>query len=199
MATSVLAAGGVDGKHENNAHPFEQLTGDVLREVFRYLLPSEASQLRRVCKKTKDQLDRAWADVLSWADAGVVANLLDLRIGGQRGCRGRRVPTPTDMREVARLVEGVSDLSTVSWQLVDFERRKERIPAMEAHAAYTVLGRYVAVVGGWGANDGNDVYVMDCKGLGTRPAGAPATFSQPPAVLRRVQGRTFNKVRRGGR
>lgn len=178
-------------ENAGNAKILKLLNGDAWREIFGFLLPSDACRITRVAKSFQQKLEdeQIWLKLMAWSNAPqLVRELLDqqLLIGE------KRKPTCADLRAVARLVEGCSDMSLVSWDLLDFERQSCRIPAMEAHAAVTIVDRYVAVVGGWGASDGNCVYVID---------GASLSFPSPSAsrALRRVPcaTRTLPRFRYG--
>ena len=168
---------------------------DGWREIFSFLMASDACRLALVSKTLhnfviEDKL--AWRRLLSWGDPRLIKQLQQEQLLAS----GNTIITCADLREVAKRVEACSDLSLVSWSLLDFEKRHDRIPSMEAHAAVSIVDRFVAVIGGWGAPDNaNVMYILDGASLVATSSSSSKDDSQPNRRLRRVPCRTLNAPR----
>ena len=173
---------------------------DGWREIFSFLMASDACRLAAVSKTLNNFVNEdelAWRRLLSWGDPRLIKQLQQeqLLLANKTSAD---IITCADLREVAKRVESCSDLGLVSWSLVDFEKRRDRIPAMEAHAAVSIVDRFVAVVGGWGAPDNaNSLFVLDGASLAAsyKERNESCDINQPNRRLRRVPCRTLNAPR----
>jgi hypothetical protein len=64
-----------------------------------------------------------------------------------------------NLRTAARSMEGATDLSVLSWELLQYDDKTEPIEAMEGHTSVTVLDRFVVIIG----NIYIHIYIYVCR------------------------------------
>lgn len=157
-----------------------KLSDDALISVLLFLSPAEVSHLALVSKRllsfvSDDPNYNLWTSICS---------LFPLNL--YRQLKNSHLTSELTDKQVARLMQGSHNISVLDWARCRYEDgATAKIDSQEAHAACTILDRFMIVVGGWGPGRANEVSVLD----GGRSAEEDTTLLRPVHVENTNVGR----------
>lgn len=144
----------------------DRISFDNVVKIISFVFPSEIIRLCMANKYLRALIRKNslfWKQICETVDRGLAKDLIRQALARSCVDASRHMEDEDETySDAARSIEAMTALQVIRLQKAEETvPPRDRVPRMEGHSCCLLFGRYIAIVGGWGPQGTNDVYLLD--------------------------------------